>query len=165
MNCSTFIAATLAADSVVTALLSFLPGDTRTVRVYTTWLTREDTPAAFMKPSIDTLWPSVFISPGGQPKRHPQDYKIPGLTVLYPQVWCYCPMLAGIDFEQITRRVLHRAMQLLEEAPLVDPDTGIPGRIGWFGDQDGRRAEEYVDTWGASSMYQYRARWREEGSA
>lgn len=164
MNASLSIAAILAADVTIDGLLRFLPGDARTTAVYTTWLTRSETPAAFMNTSVDTLWPSVFVTPGGEPKRHPQDFRVPGMTVMYPAVWCYAPMLKGIDYDTITRRVLLRAMALLEETGVIDPDTGLHGRLGWFGGQDGRRAEEYVDTWGASHLYQYRARWREEGS-
>jgi len=163
VNAAPTIRAILAADPTISSLLNFLPNDTRTVRVYTTWLTRVETPTSFMRPDVDTLWPSIFVSRGGVPTRHPQDFRVPGMTAMYPQVWVYMPMLRGIDFEDRSALVLQRARVLLpEDLEVVDPHTGLKGRLRWWGDQPGREADEYTSTWGESSMYEYRARWREE---
>lgn len=161
MNALPAIQAALAGDSTIESLVQFLPNDIRANYVYTTWLTRDYTPDAFMQAEVDTLWPSIFLS-AGSPVRHPQDYKVPFMTVIYPQVWCYMPMLNGIDPFDRSRKVLQRAREILHDMAVADPDTLIPGRLGWFGDVAGRQADEYKDTWTESSLYEYRARWRNE---
>ena len=161
MNATAAIKAILEADATLEGMIQFLPGDTRTDYIYTKPLTRLLSPTAFQKPTVDTLWPSLYIA-SAAPVRHPQDYKIPYMTVIYPHVWCYVPTLEGIEYEEKARLILQRVRVLIHDIQVIDPDTGLSGRLAWFGDTAGREADEYTKVWAESSMYEYRARWRDE---
>lgn len=159
MNAQATIVAALNDSTVLTDLLIVLPGDDRDAAIYTEPIDHGSAPDAYM-PGTDTLRPSIYVSVGGAATEHPQAWKITDLAALYPECYVYAPVLSGFDGKTLVRKATDIVRGTLEGLAVADEDTGIPGRLGWFGDLPPHQATEFENTYAAGVRMQYRIRWR-----